>query len=349
MVVAPSSSAICSTSAVNSASERVASIGENSTSSHSALACATEARARPLTSSRVDCSWCSMWMSEVDRNVWIRGRSLSRDRLPRTIDVGGVGAGQAADDRAVDLAGDRPHGLEVARRGDREAGLDDVHAEARELLGDLELLGRVERDARRLLAVAQRRVEQQDAVRVFGYQGHVVASPFSVGSCTATSSGWFAASGGRHALLIPLAGEEKKSEVEQAGTTWTCGEPSRGRRDPRGNQHDLAHVLARAPMIRCASGASANGTAAWTTGWTVPSASAACSGVIHGSSVPRSSQSDSMFSPMIGLGLAHLLDEVEAAEHPRACGSALRRLRFSSWWTDEAPKATSRPPGRSRS
>jgi len=29
------------------------------------------------------------------------------------------------------------------------------------------------------------------------------------------SSGWFAASGGRHALLFPLAGEEKKSEVEQ--------------------------------------------------------------------------------------------------------------------------------------
>jgi hypothetical protein len=30
------------------------------------------------------------------------------------------------------------------------------------------------------------------------------------------SSGWFAASGGRHALLIPLAGEEKKkSEVER--------------------------------------------------------------------------------------------------------------------------------------
>ena len=37
-------------------------------------------------------------------------------------------------------------------------GLDDVDAEARELLGDLELLGGVERDARRLLAVAQRGV-----------------------------------------------------------------------------------------------------------------------------------------------------------------------------------------------
>ena len=43
--------------------------------------------------------------------------------------------------------------------GDREPGLDDVDAEARELLGDLELLADVERDAGRLLAVAQGRVE----------------------------------------------------------------------------------------------------------------------------------------------------------------------------------------------
>src|SRR6202030_185433 len=53
------------------------------------------------------------------------------------------------------------HRLEVARGRDREARLDDVHAEPRELLGDLELLGRVERDAGRLLAVAQRRIQDQ--------------------------------------------------------------------------------------------------------------------------------------------------------------------------------------------
>ena len=78
IVVAPSSIAICSTSAVNSTSARVASIGENSTSSTNDFACATAARALPLTSSRVDCSWCSMWMSDVEMNVWIRGRSASR-------------------------------------------------------------------------------------------------------------------------------------------------------------------------------------------------------------------------------------------------------------------------------
>src|SRR6059058_5190360 len=48
IVVAPSSSAICSTSAVNSSSERVASMGENSTSSVYCFECATAARAWPF-------------------------------------------------------------------------------------------------------------------------------------------------------------------------------------------------------------------------------------------------------------------------------------------------------------
>ena len=78
IVVAPSSMAIWITSAVYSTSARVASMGENSTSSTSARACATAARAWPLTSSRVDCSWCSMWMSDVEMKVWMRGRSASR-------------------------------------------------------------------------------------------------------------------------------------------------------------------------------------------------------------------------------------------------------------------------------
>ena len=73
------------------------------------------------------------------------------DGLPCTIDVRRVRAGEAGDDRSLDLARDRLDRLEVARRGDREAGFDDVDVQPRELVGDLELLGRVERDARRLL------------------------------------------------------------------------------------------------------------------------------------------------------------------------------------------------------
>src|SRR3954452_18360289 len=78
IVVAPSSRATCTTSAVYASSERVASIGENSTSSTRSFAWATAARAWPFTSSRVERSWCSMWMSEVEMNVWIRGGSASR-------------------------------------------------------------------------------------------------------------------------------------------------------------------------------------------------------------------------------------------------------------------------------
>src|SRR6186997_1856354 len=118
IVVAPSSIAAATTEAVNSTSARVASIGENSTSSTSERACATAARACPSTSSRVDCSWCSMWMSLVEMNVRAR---------------------QAGNYRPVHLPRDRLYRLEVTWRGDREARLDDVHAQTSELLRDLQL------------------------------------------------------------------------------------------------------------------------------------------------------------------------------------------------------------------
>ena len=64
----------------------------------------------------------------------------------------------------VDGAGDCLHRLEVALARDREAGLDVVDAETGELLGDLELLHRVEGDARGLLTVPQGRVEDDHLV-----------------------------------------------------------------------------------------------------------------------------------------------------------------------------------------
>ena len=85
-------------------------------------------------------------------------------RLPSPIDVLEPGARQRSDDRAAHAPGDRLDRLEVAVAGDREPGLDDVDPEARQLLRDLELLARVERDARALLTVSQRRVEDQHAV-----------------------------------------------------------------------------------------------------------------------------------------------------------------------------------------
>ena len=107
-----------------------------------ACACATAARAWPLTSSRVDCSWWSMWMSDVEMNVWMRGRSASRTASHARSMSAAWARARPAMTGPCDLAGDRLHRLEVAGRGDREAGLDHVDAQARELMGDLELLGR---------------------------------------------------------------------------------------------------------------------------------------------------------------------------------------------------------------
>src|SRR5271155_4952353 len=86
------------------------------------------------------------------------------DGVPRSVDIELRSACQSTDDGAFDLARDRLDGLEVAGRGDRKASLDHVYVEARELMGDLQLFLPVQRDPRRLLAVAQRRVEDQDAI-----------------------------------------------------------------------------------------------------------------------------------------------------------------------------------------
>jgi hypothetical protein len=51
--------------------------------------------------------------------------------------------------------GDFLHGLEIARGGDGEAGLDDVHVQALELAGHLQLFVEVHGGAGALLPVAQ--------------------------------------------------------------------------------------------------------------------------------------------------------------------------------------------------
>src|SRR5262249_48116065 len=111
-------------------------------------------------------------MLDVDvggRDEGVDARALRvLDRTPGGVDVRLVRAREPADRRPLDVARDLLHGLEVTGRGDREAGLDHVDAEPRELLRNLDLLLRVERDPRRLLAVAQRRVEDVDPV-LLGY------------------------------------------------------------------------------------------------------------------------------------------------------------------------------------
>ena len=61
------------------------------------------------------------------------------ERLGGAIDVLVVAARQPADNRALDLASDHLDRFEVARRGDGEAGLDDVDAKVAKGVSDLEL------------------------------------------------------------------------------------------------------------------------------------------------------------------------------------------------------------------
>ena len=86
------------------------------------------------------------------------------DGLPHRIDVRPGRPSQRRDHRPLDLPRDALHRLEVARGGEGKAGLDDVDTQEGQLARDRELLVRVERGARRLLAVAQRGVEDEDPV-----------------------------------------------------------------------------------------------------------------------------------------------------------------------------------------
>ena len=67
------------------------------------------------------------------------------------------------------------HAFEVSGGGRGEPGLDHVHAETLELLRDLRLLVRLQRDAGRLLAVPQGRVEDGDPASLH------VAPPVPIG------------------------------------------------------------------------------------------------------------------------------------------------------------------------
>ena len=86
------------------------------------------------------------------------------ERLAAGLDVLRPAAAERRDLGALHRVGDRLDRLEIPGGGDREAALDDVDAELFELERHAHLLGRVHAAARRLLAVAQRRVEDRDPV-----------------------------------------------------------------------------------------------------------------------------------------------------------------------------------------
>ena len=174
-VVAPASMAASTTSQRKSISVRAASSGLNSTSSQWPFGAADPG----------DGALDDLLAGHPELVLAVDGRGGQEhvdarllgvlDGLPGAVDVAVVAAGEAADGRAGDLGGDGADGLEVALRGDREAGLDDVDAQVGQRPGDLELLGVVHAGAGRLLAVAERGVEDPDPLFVVGHGGPVLS------------------------------------------------------------------------------------------------------------------------------------------------------------------------------
>ena len=126
----------------------------------------------------------------------MRGLSRLAHRLAGPVDVLHAGrARQPGDGRLLDALGDLAHGLEVAVRGDREARLDDVDPHLVEEVGDLDLLLQRHGGAGALLAVAQRGVEDQDAVlvgpgaRLNGHRSRSFSAPL-VGALRGSEPEW---------------------------------------------------------------------------------------------------------------------------------------------------------------
>ena len=91
--------------------------------------------------------------------VWMPGFCRLLDRFQRALDIALLGARQADDARPANFFTDSPHRIEIAVRRRGKAGFDDIDAEFFQLPRDDDFLFRGHARARRLLAVAQRRIE----------------------------------------------------------------------------------------------------------------------------------------------------------------------------------------------
>ena len=187
-------------------------------------------------------------MDVARRDEHVEVRPLGdADRLDGPLRVAVAAAGERRDRHALRLAGDPLDGLEVAGRGGREAGLDDVDLEPDELAGDLELLGRGQPGAGRLLAVAQGRVEDPDAEP----GGHRADSATRRGSLAAAWA-WpaWTTTGSRNAIW-----PRSSAPTRSIRWSWSCcaqplelgpagvvlGDPARGERAVLDLREDLLH------------------------------------------------------------------------------------------------------------
>ncbi len=100
-----------------------------------------------------------------DEGVDARATRLAQG-LGAAVDVFFRGAREAGDGAVFHAPRDLKDAFEIARAGDRKARLDDVDAQRVEQIGDLQFFLQRHGGAGRLLAVAQRGVENNDAVGV---------------------------------------------------------------------------------------------------------------------------------------------------------------------------------------
>ncbi len=99
------------------------------------------------------------------------------DGFAGAVDVVGMGAGEAGDHGVPGAPGDFRDRLEIADGRGGKAGLDDIDAHLVENFGNLHLLFEVHGCAGTLLAVAQRRVENQHAVFLGAFCGGIRLRP----------------------------------------------------------------------------------------------------------------------------------------------------------------------------
>src|SRR5712692_10417148 len=104
------------------------------------------------TSSRVSPSLRSMCRSETGTTTWICGVWASLIAR-QTASISSRSARASAVTATLRISRNTPAGVELAGRGARETGFDDVHAQLFELPGDAQLGGGVQVEARRLLAI----------------------------------------------------------------------------------------------------------------------------------------------------------------------------------------------------
>src|SRR5581483_3503573 len=111
------------------------------------------------------------------------GTSRVLQRFPGALDVWAASAGKPRDNGPPDRLRNRLHRLEVAIRGDRKSSLDYIHAQTVKLLRQSQLLLLVHAAARRLLAIAKRRIKNRDSCLLRTHKCHPSLNPPQAGAC----------------------------------------------------------------------------------------------------------------------------------------------------------------------